>query len=69
MGRDGKWVPLGGLSVPNGLTAGVMARERFDALCVDPPHGLSELKDVWPMPLSQTDTVPVVRVPCNDRSS
>jgi len=68
MWRDGKWVTLGWLSVPNGFTAEVMARQGFDALCVDLQHGLSELTDVWPMlqAISQTDTVPVVRVPWND---
>jgi 4-hydroxy-2-oxoheptanedioate aldolase len=65
---EGKWVTLGWLSVPNGFTAEVMARQGFDALCVDMQHGLSEFSDVWPMlqAISQTDTVPVVRVPWND---
>ncbi|NDB74672.1 MAG: 4-hydroxy-2-oxo-heptane-1,7-dioate aldolase, partial [Verrucomicrobia bacterium] len=38
------------------------------ALCVDLQHGLSEMKDVAPMlqAISQTDTVPVVRVAWND---
>ena len=49
MWRDGKWVTLGWLSVPHGFTAEVMARQGFDALCVDLQHGLSELRDVWPM--------------------
>jgi 4-hydroxy-2-oxoheptanedioate aldolase len=45
-----------------------MARQGFDALCVDMQHGLSDFSDVWPMlqAISQTDTVPVVRVPWND---
>src|SRR5262245_59581289 len=68
MWRDGKYVTLGWLSVSHGFTAEVMARQGFDALCVDLQHGLSELKDVWQMlqAISQTDTVPVVRVPWND---
>lgn len=41
MWRDGKCVTLGWLSVPNGFTAEVMARQGFDALCVDLQHGLS----------------------------
>src|SRR5262249_60417214 len=51
-----------------GLPAGVMARQGFDALCVDLQHGTSEMKDVAPLlqAISQTDTVPVVRVAWND---
>jgi 4-hydroxy-2-oxoheptanedioate aldolase len=66
--RDGKPVTLGWLSVPNGFTAELMARQGFDALCIDMQHGLSDFSDVWPMlqAISQTDTVPVVRVPWND---
>jgi 4-hydroxy-2-oxoheptanedioate aldolase len=46
----------------------VMARQGFDALCVDMQHGLIDYNDVWPMlqAISQTDTVPIVRVPWND---
>jgi 4-hydroxy-2-oxoheptanedioate aldolase len=68
MWRDGKWVTLGWLSVSHGFTAELMARQGFDALCVDMQHGLSELSDLLPMlqAISQTDTVPVVRVPWND---
>ena len=38
-----------------------MARQGFDALCVDLQHGTSEMQDVLPMlqAISQTDTVPV----------
>jgi 4-hydroxy-2-oxoheptanedioate aldolase len=45
-----------------------MARQGFDALCVDMQHGLTDMSDLWPMlqAISQTDTVPVVRVPWND---
>src|SRR5262249_38181965 len=66
--RDGKCVTLGWLSVPNGFTAEVMARQGFDALCLDMQHGLSDFSDLWPMlqAVSQTDTVPVVRVAWND---
>jgi 4-hydroxy-2-oxoheptanedioate aldolase len=64
----GKCATLGWLSVPNTFTAEVMARQGFDALCVDLQHGLSEMKDVAPMlqAISQTDTVPVVRVAWNE---
>ena len=66
--REGKCVSLGWLSVPNGFTAEVMARQGFDALCVDMQHGLTDFSDLWPMlqAISQTDTVPVVRVPWNE---
>jgi 4-hydroxy-2-oxoheptanedioate aldolase len=45
-----------------------MARQGFDALCIDMQHGLTDMSDLWPMlqAVSQTDTVPVVRVPWND---
>jgi len=65
---DGGFVTLGWLSIPNAFSAEVMARQGFDALCVDMQHGLIDYSDVWPMlqAISQTDTVPVVRVPWND---
>src|SRR5881227_592130 len=58
MWRDGKFVTLGWLSVSHGFTA----------LCVDMQHGTTDMCDVWPMlqAISQTHTVPVVRVPWND---
>jgi 4-hydroxy-2-oxoheptanedioate aldolase len=45
-----------------------MARQGFDSLVVDMQHGTTDMNDVWPMlqAISQTDTVPVVRVPWND---
>ena len=66
--RDGKCATLGWLSVANGFTAELMARQGFDALCVDLQHGLSEMSDVAPMlqAISQTETVPVVRVAWNE---
>ncbi len=68
MWRDGQCVTLGWLSVAHGMTAEVMARLGFDALCVDLQHGTAEMSDVGPMlqAISQTDTVPVVRVAWND---
>lgn len=64
----GKPATLGWLSVSHGFTAEVMARQGFDALCVDLQHGTSEMDDVLPMlqAISQTETVPVVRVAWND---
>src|SRR5881409_3828719 len=68
MWRDGRFVTLGWLSVSHGFTAEVMARQGFDALVVDMQHGTTELSQVLPMlqAISQTETVPVVRVPWND---
>ena len=66
--RAGRCASLGWLSVSHGFTAEVMARQGFDALCVDLQHGTAEMRDVAPMlqAISQTDTVPVVRVPWNE---
>jgi len=68
MWRENRCVTLGWLSVSNGFTAEVMARQGFDALVVDMQHGLTDLANLWPMlqAISQTDTVPVVRVAWND---
>jgi len=66
--RDGRCVTMGWLSISNGFTAEVMARQGFDALNVDMQHGLTDLSNLWPMlqAISQTDTVPFVRVAWND---
>ncbi len=68
MWREGKCVTMGWLSVSNGFTAEVMARQGFDALVIDMQHGLTDMANLWPMlqAVSQTDTVPVVRVAWND---
>jgi 4-hydroxy-2-oxoheptanedioate aldolase len=68
MWRAKKCVTLGWLSLSHGFSAEVMARQGFDALCVDLQHGTAEMRDVAPMlqAISQTDTVPVVRVAWND---
>jgi 2-keto-3-deoxy-L-rhamnonate aldolase RhmA len=68
MWRGGQYVTLGWLAVSHGFTAEVMARQGFDALCVDLQHGTSEMNDVGPLlqAISQTDTVPVVRVAWNE---
>ena len=68
MWREGKCVTMGWLSVSNGFTAEVMARQGFDALVIDMQHGLTDMANLWPMlqAVSQTDTVPVVRVAAND---
>jgi len=71
MWREGKCVTMGWLSVSNGFTAEVMARQGFDALVVDMQHGLTDMTNLWPMlqAISQTDTVPVVRVAWNDAAT
>ena len=68
MWRDGEYVTLGWLSISHGFTAEVMARQGFDALCIDLQHGTSEMNDLWPLlqAVSQTDTVPFVRVAWNE---
>src|SRR6201986_3690383 len=67
MWRDGKCATLGWISVSHGFTAEVMARQGFDALCVDLQHGTSEMKDVGPLlqAISQTDVTPIVGVAWN----
>src|SRR5262245_44524826 len=66
--REGRCVTMGWLSISNGFTAEVMARQGFDALNVDMQHGLTDLSNLWPMlqAISQTDTDPFVRVAWND---
>ena len=68
MWRAGQHVTLGWLSVSHGFTAEIMARQGFDALCIDLQHGTAEMKDVGSLlqAISQTDTVPVVRVAWNE---
>src|SRR6516164_8223580 len=68
MWRTGQYVTLGWLSVSHGFTAEVMARQGFDALCIDLQHGTAEMNDVGPLlqAISQTDTAPVVRVAWNE---
>jgi 4-hydroxy-2-oxoheptanedioate aldolase len=66
--REGKYATLGWLSISHGFTAEVMARQGFDALCIDLQHGTNEQNDVLPLlqAVSQTDTVPIVRVAWNE---
>ena len=68
MWKANQCVTLGWLSVAHGFSAEVMARQGFDALVVDMQHGLTDMANLWPMlqAISQTDTVPVVRVAWND---
>jgi 4-hydroxy-2-oxoheptanedioate aldolase len=71
MWRDGKCASLGWLSISHSFAAELMARQGFDALCVDLQHGTNEMNDVLPMlqAVSQTETVPFVRVAWNDPAS
>jgi 4-hydroxy-2-oxoheptanedioate aldolase len=66
--RAGRCATLGWVAISHGFTAEVMARQGFDALCVDLQHGTSEMKDVGPLlqAISQTETVPFVRVAWNE---
>src|SRR5262249_40247975 len=41
--REGRCVTMGWLSISNGFTAEVMARQGFDALVVDMQHGLTDM--------------------------
>src|SRR4029434_9041174 len=68
MWRTGRCVTLGWLSVSHGFSAEIMARQGVDALGVDLQRGTAEMKDVAPrlQAISQTDTVPVVRVAWNE---
>jgi 4-hydroxy-2-oxoheptanedioate aldolase len=68
MWKEGKPVTLGWISIANSFSAEVMARQGFDALCIDLQHGTTGMSDLVSMlqAVSQTDTTPVVRVPWND---
>lgn len=68
MWRAGKSATLGWLSFGDSFVAEVMARQGFDSLCVDLQHGLTEMSGVASMlqAISQTETVPFVRVAWND---
>ena len=68
MWKEGQPVTLGWLSISHGFSAEVMARQGFDALCIDMQHGTTDMADLVGMlqAVSQTDTSPVVRVPWND---
>lgn len=65
---DGGHVVVGWLSLGNSFSAELMARQGFDAICIDMQHGLIDYDHLLPMlqAISQTDAVPLVRVPWND---
>lgn len=58
----------GWLAIPNSFSAEVMARQGWDSLTIDLQHGLIEAAQLVPLlqAISQTPTVPLVRVPWND---
>lgn len=66
--RAGGQALVGWLTLGDSFTAELMARQGFDALCIDLQHGLATAADLVPMlqALGQTETVPLVRVPWND---
>lgn len=65
---EGGHVVVGWLSLGNSFSAELMARQGFDAICIDMQHGLIDYDHLLPMlqGISQTDAVPLVRVPWND---
>jgi 4-hydroxy-2-oxoheptanedioate aldolase len=65
---EGKTVTMGWASIGDPFSCELMARQGFDALCIDLQHGMTEMATLLPMlqAVSQTDTAPVVRVPVND---
>ncbi len=66
--EEGGYAALAWLGIPSPFSVEIMARQGFDALCVDMQHGLIDYSDAWLMlqAISQTETVPIVRVPWND---
>lgn len=68
MWKEAKPVVMGWLSMADPFVAELMARQGFDALCVDMQHGATDVATLMPMlqAISQTETSPAVRVPSND---
>jgi 4-hydroxy-2-oxoheptanedioate aldolase len=66
--RDNKQTVGAWLSVDSVLTAETLTRAGFDWLCLDMQHGFIGYEDVKVMlpAISQTETIPFVRVPWND---
>ena len=71
MWKENKPVTLGWISMANSFSTEVMARQGFDALCIDLQHGATGMSDLLPMlqAVSQTDATPVVRVGWNDTAT
>mgnify|MGYP003324345048 FL=1 len=66
--KEGKQTVGGWIGCDSVQVAEVMARAGFDWLVMDMQHGLLDYNDVRNMlpAISQTDTVPIVRVPWNE---
>ena len=66
--RSGGQTIGGWLSLDSSYGAEALGHVGFDWLCIDLQHGAAEASDVMPMlqGISNTDTVPFVRVPWND---
>ena len=64
---QGKPVTLGWISIADTFTAEIMARQGFDAVCIDMQHGVTGLSNLMEMlqAVSATDAAPVVRVGWN----
>lgn len=68
---EGAPANMGWMSSPDTLLAETLAYAGFDALTLDMQHGMGIGPDraaTWLQAVSQTDTVPLVRVPWNDPS-
>jgi 4-hydroxy-2-oxoheptanedioate aldolase len=65
---QGKPVTLAWISIANSFSAEMMARQGFDAVCVDMQHGVTGLSSLMEMlqAVSATDAAPVVRVGWNE---
>ena len=65
---EGGTVFNGWLAVPSSVTAEVMARQGWDSLTIDLQHGLVDYPAALTMlqAISQTETVPLARVPWNE---
>lgn len=68
--REGKAAIGGWLQIGNSYTAEIMAHQGFDWLCIDTQHGAIDFSTALPMlqAISNTPTMPFVRVPWNEPS-
>jgi 4-hydroxy-2-oxoheptanedioate aldolase len=65
---DGGTVLTGWLAIPSSLSAELMAKQGWDAICVDLQHGAIDYQTALTMlqAISTTDATPIARVPGND---
>src|SRR6185437_9473206 len=68
--REGRAVVNSWCGIPSSFSAEVMANMGWDSLVVDMQHGLIDYQVMVTMlqGISTTNTVPLVRVPWNDRA-